>query len=222
MHPDRAQAMDQLRIEGLTCTRCDLYKTGTQVVWGEGDPTAPVMLIGQGPGETEDEVGRPFVGPAGEMLTTALAEAGIERERLWITNTIKHWATSVERGRRVNRAPRVGEVNACRVWLDGELAIVQPRILVCVGAPAAQAVIDKKFRITDERGQWRAGPNGEPALATFHPSYLLRLRSADRDAFEVAYRAVVGDFRAVVERAASLGLSLGPSAEDRQTDVPPG
>jgi uracil-DNA glycosylase family protein len=208
MHPTRKQAMDRLRAQGLACTRCDLYKTGTQVVWGEGDIFAPVMLIGQGPGETEDEVGRPFVGPAGEMLNAALAEAGIDRGRLWITNTIKHWATKLERGRRVNRPPRVGEVAACRIWLEGELTIVQPQILVCIGAPAAQAVIDKKFRITDERGQWRSGPNGEATLATLHPSYLLRLRAADRDAFTAAYATVVGDFRAVVERATTLGISL--------------
>ncbi len=208
MEVSRVEAMDQLRDQGLACTRCDLYQSGTQVVWGEGDVAAGVMLIGQGPGETEDEVGRPFVGPAGEMLTRVLAEAGIDRKRLWITNTIKHWATSLQNGRRVNRAPRVGEVRACAIWLEGELTIVQPKILVCAGAPAAQAVIGKSFRITDERGQWRSGPNGEAALATFHPSYLLRLRSADREAFDHAYAAVLGDFRVVAERAASLGISL--------------
>ncbi len=208
MDTNRHQAMDQLRAQGLACTRCDLYKTGTQVVWGEGNVEAVVMLIGQGPGETEDEVGRPFVGPAGEMLDGVLKEVGIDRDKLWITNTIKHWATSVERGRRVNRAPRVGEVRACRIWIEGELTIVQPKVLVCIGAPAAQAVIDKKFRISDERGAWRAGPNGEAAIATFHPSYLLRMRSADRDAFDRAYRLVVEDFSAVAARAASLGTTI--------------
>ena len=206
MESDRGQAMEQLRAQGLACTRCDLYQTGTQVVWGEGNLDASVMLIGQGPGETEDEVGRPFVGPAGEMLDGVLAAAGIDRAKLWVTNTIKHWATSIERGRRVNRAPRVGEVRACRIWIEGELTIVQPKILVCIGAPAAQAVIDKKFRISEERGTWRTGPNGEAAIATFHPSYLLRLRSADRDAFEHAHTVVLEDFRAVVERARALGL----------------
>lgn len=209
MEPSRAEAMEQVRSQGLNCTRCDLYKTGTQVVWGEGDVTAGVMLIGQGPGETEDQAGRPFVGPAGEMLTGVLEEAGIDRDRLWITNTIKHWATNLQRGRRVNRAPRVGEVRACAIWLESELTIVQPKILVCVGAPAAQAVIDKKFRISDERGQWRSGPNGQPTLATFHPSYLIRLRAADRKAFDQAYTAVLDDFRSVRDRAAELGLALG-------------
>ena len=214
MSSDRGEAMEQLRAQGLACTRCDLYKTGTQVVWGEGDIAAAVMLIGQGPGEQEDKSGRPFVGPAGEMLTAVLHEAGIDRRRLWITNTIKHWATKGEGRRRVNRPPRVGEVRACRIWLEGELAIVRPQILVCAGAPAAQAVIDKAFRITEERGQWRAGPNGEAALATLHPSYLIRLRANDREAFEHAYAAVAGDFRAVAERAAALGISLAPLKKD--------
>ena len=209
--PDRHTMMEELRAQGLACTRCDLYKTGTQVVWGEGDVHAGVMLIGQGPGETEDETGRPFVGPAGEMLNGVLAEAGIDRGRLWITNTIKHWATKVERGRRLNRPPRVGEVRACRIWLESELTIIQPRILVCVGAPAAQAVIDKGFRISEERGQWRTGPNGEPAIATLHPSYLIRLRANDREAFEQMHVAVVQDFRAVVQRAVEFGLSLAPA-----------
>lgn len=212
MQPTREQVMEQLRTQGLQCARCDLYKTGTQVVWGEGNLDAGVMLIGQGPGETEDEAGRPFVGPAGEMLTRILTEAGIDRVQLWITNTIKHWATTTKNGRRVNRDPRVGEVRACGIWIEGELAIVKPQILVCVGAPAAKAVIDKDFRITDERGRWRKGPNGEDALATFHPSYLLRLRSADREAFEHAYAAVLGDFRAVVARADELGIALGTTA----------
>ena len=207
---DRTEAMEQLRAQGLGCTRCDLYKTGTQVVWGEGNLEAAVMLIGQGPGETEDEVGRPFVGRAGEMLSDALAEAGIDRGQLWITNVIKHWATTLRGSRRVNRTPRAGEVRACRLWLEGELVIVQPQILVCVGAPAAQAVIDKEFRITEERGQWRSGPGGKPTIATFHPSYLLRLRSADREAFDYAYAAVLADLTAVRERAASIGVSLAP------------
>ncbi|CAA9227585.1 MAG: Uracil-DNA glycosylase, family 4 [uncultured Chloroflexia bacterium] len=212
MDSSRYQAMEQLRAQGLACTRCELYKTGTQVVWGEGNVEAAVMLIGQGPGETEDEVGRPFVGPAGAMLDAVLKEAGIDRDTLWITNTIKHWATAVERGRRVNRAPRVGEVRACRIWIEGELTIVQPKVLVCIGAPAAQAVIDRKFRISEERGAWRSGPNGEAALATFHPSYLIRLRSADRAAYDRAYRLVVDDFIAVAARAASLGTPNAPDA----------
>ena len=201
--------MEELRAQGLACTRCDLYKTGTQVVWGEGDPHAQVMFIGQGPGEQEAKAGRPFVGPAGEVLNEALATVGIDRSKLWITNTIKHWATTInERGNKVNRAPKAGEVQACRIWLEGELAIAQPKILVCIGAPAAQAVIDKKFKITQSRGQWFKGPNDEDTLATFHPSYLIRLRAADPRAYEAAWALVLDDLRAVVERAQAQQIDI--------------
>jgi DNA polymerase len=208
---DRDAAMAALAAEAVGCTRCDLHATGTPVVWGEGDPHAAVMFVGQGPGEQESKRRRPFVGPAGELLDRALAEVGIDRRRLWLTNAIKHWATSVNpRGVLVNRPPRVGELRACAIWLEGELAIVRPRLILCIGAPAAQAVIDKGFKITEERGQWRRLPSGAEAMATFHTSYLLRLRSADRDAFEAAWSLVLGDLRAVVERAREQGIDLGP------------
>lgn len=209
MTDERTIAMERLREQGLACTRCDLHLSGTQVVWGEGDPHAPVMLIGQGPGEQEAKAGRPFVGPSGEVLNEWLATAGIDRSKLWISNTIKHWATALnERGRRVNRTPKTSEVQACRIWIDGELTIVQPKILVCIGAPSAQAMIDKKFKITEGRGQWFKGPNGEDVIATFHPSYLIRLRAADVAAYDHAWAQVLGDFRAVAERAGELGIDL--------------
>lgn len=201
--------MDVLKAEGLQCTRCDLYQSGTPVVWGEGSLEARVMLIGQGPGEQEAKRGRPFVGPAGEMLNQALAATNIDRSKLWITNAIKHWATTRnERGTLVNRAPKVGEMSACRVWWETEVAIIKPQILVCVGAPAAQAVIDKKFQITKQRGQWFTGPNGEAMIATLHPSYLIRLRAVDQAAFERVWQQVTEDFNAVVARAAELGITL--------------
>lgn len=141
---DRATAMAALRAEGLTCTRCDLYKSGTPVVWGEGDPNAGLVFIGQGPGEQETKRERPFIGPAGRLFDQALDEGGITRAKVWLTNGIKHWATSVNpRGILVNRAPKVGEVRACRVWLDGELAIVKPQVIVCLGASAVQALTGK-------------------------------------------------------------------------------
>lgn len=213
MVDDRTTAMTELRAQGLACTRCDLYQNGTPVVWGEGDPYAQVMLIGQGPGEQEAKQGRPFVGPAGEVLNEALAAAGIDRSKLWITNALKHWAfTTNERGRIVNRAPKVGELQACRIWWESEAAIIKPRILICVGAPAAQAVIDKKFKITQGRGQWLTGPNGEDAIATFHPSYLLRLRAADPDAYAAVWQLVIGDLQSVVQRAKQLGVELGSTS----------
>lgn len=209
MTDERTIAMERLREQGLGCTRCDLHLSGTQVVWGEGDPQAQVMLIGQGPGEQEAKAGRPFVGPSGEVLNEWLATVGIDRSKLWISNTIKHWATALnERGRRVNRTPRASEVQACRIWLDGELTIVQPKILVCIGAPSAQAIIDKKFKITESRGQWLKGPNGEDVIATFHPSYLIRLRAADVAAYDAAWAQVLDDFRAVAARAGELNIDL--------------
>lgn len=209
MARDRAEAMAALRAEGLGCTRCDLYRTGFPVVWGEGDVAAPVMLIGQGPGEQESKAGRPFIGPAGRLLDEALAAAGIARGRLWITNALKHWATTInERGAVVNRPPKVGELNACRHWWEHEVAIVHPRIIVCIGAPAAQAVIDKGFKITQQRGQWFTGPGGIDTIATFHPAYLLRLRSNDAAAFDAAWQTVVGDLHAVVARADEQGIAL--------------
>lgn len=209
MTDDRVEVMAQLRAQGLACTRCDLYQSGTQVVWGEGDPLAQVMLVGQGPGEQEDKAGRPFIGPSGEVLNEALATVGIDRSKLWITNTIKHWATTLnERGRKVNRDPKASEVQACRIWLDSELTIVQPKLLLCIGAPAAKAVIDKKFKITQQRGQWFSGPNQTEALATFHPSYLIRLRANDQAAYDAAWALVLQDFRALAERAAQLEIGL--------------
>lgn len=209
MTDDRVEVMAQLRTQGLACTRCDLYQSGTQVVWGEGDPLAQVMLIGQGPGEQEDKAGRPFIGPSGEVLNDALATVGIDRSKLWITNTIKHWATTLnERGRKVNRDPKAGEVQACRLWLDSELTIVQPKLLLCIGAPAAKAVIDKKFKITQQRGQWFSGPNQTEVLATFHPSYLIRLRANDLAAYDAAWALVLEDFRALAERAAQYQIAL--------------
>ena len=210
MADDRTTAMDVLRASGLACTRCDLYQTGTPVVWGEGDPHAQVMLIGQGPGEQEAKAGRPFIGPSGEVLNAALTTVGIDRNKLWITNVIKHWATSInERGNKVNRDPKAGEIKACRIWLDGELTIVQPKILVCIGRPAAQAVIDKKFKITEMRGQWFSGPDGVDVMATFHPSYLIRLRANDLAAYEHAWALVLDDLRAVAARAAQQQIDLG-------------
>jgi uracil-DNA glycosylase len=212
MSDERTTAMERLREQGLACTRCDLHLSGTQVVWGEGDPHARVMLIGQGPGEQEAKAGRPFVGPSGEVLNAALAEVGIDRGKLWISNTIKHWASSRnERGRLVNRTPKSGEVQACRIWIDGELTIVQPSIVVCIGAPSAQAIIDKKFKITESRGRWFKGANGEDVIATFHPSYLIRLRAADPPAYDTAWAQVLADLRAVAERAQQLKIDLTPA-----------
>jgi DNA polymerase len=194
---DKKHQMDALRTEALTCPGCPNRQTRLRVVFGEGDADAEVMLVGQGPGVVEEQTGRPFAGPAGRLLDQALAEAGLQRERLWLTNVIKCRAVKSEKGRLVDRAPSAAELKACRPWLEGELAIVQPSIVVCIGVPSAKALIDKKFRLSEEHGQFREGPDGTRRMAVFHPAYVLRLRGVDQQAYERTWRALVADLQAV-------------------------
>jgi DNA polymerase len=167
------------------------------VVFGEGNVHAKVMLVGQGPGLVEEQTGRPFAGPAGKLLDQALAEVGLERSKLWLTNVIKCRAVKSEKGRTVDRAPSAAELKACRPWLEGELDIVQPAIIVCIGVPAAKALIDKKFKLSDEHGQFREGANGSRRTAVFHPAYVLRLRGVDQQAYERTWRALIDDLAQV-------------------------
>jgi uracil-DNA glycosylase family protein len=189
--------MEGLRTEALTCPGCPNKDTRLRVVFGEGDVNAKVMLVGQGPGVVEEQTGRPFAGPAGRLLDQALAEVGLKREELWLTNVIKCRAVKSEKGRLVDRAPSAAELKACRPWLDGELTIIQPRIIVCIGVPSAKALIDKKFRLSEEHGQFREGPDGTRRMAVFHPAYVLRLRGVDLEAYEQTWRALLTDLRTV-------------------------
>jgi DNA polymerase len=190
---DRQKEMERLRHEALTCPACPNNKTRLRVVFGEGDVNAKVMLVGQGPGVYEEQMGRPFVGPSGNLLNRALAEVGLAREALWLTNVIKCHAVKQEKGRLVDRAPSAAELKTCRPWLEGELAIVQPRIVVCIGVPAAHALIDKKFKLSEEHGHLRNGPNDTRLMAVFHPAYVLRLRSVDQEAYERTWQALLAD-----------------------------
>jgi len=185
------------RVKALACSGCPNVHTHPRVVRGEGDVNARVMLIGQGPGAVEEETGRPFIGPAGMLLDRVLAEASLPRERLWVTNLIKCRAVKEEKGRLVDRAPLAGEIKACRPWLEGELEILRPRIVVCLGTPAAHALIDKKLKLGEEHGRFREGPEGVRLLAIFHPSYVLRLRSVDPNAHEQTRQALVDDLKKV-------------------------
>lgn len=194
---DKPERMAALRARALNCPACPNVQTRRRVVFGEGDVNAKVVLVGQGPGVVEEETGRPFVGPAGALLDRALVEAGLDRKRLWITNIIKCRAVKEEQGRLVDRAPYAAEIKACRPWLEGELEIIQPRIVVCLGTPAAQVLIDKKFKLSEEHGQFREGPWGLRFLATFHSAYVLRLRSVDLEAYERTWRALVEDLKKV-------------------------
>jgi DNA polymerase len=199
---DKQHRMGILRTQALTCPGCPNKATRLRVVFGEGDVDARVMFVGQGPGVVEEQTGRPFAGPSGRLLDQALAEVGLERSKLWLTNVIKCRAVKSEKGRLLDRAPSAAELKACRPWLDGEIDIVQPGIIVCVGVPSAKALIDKKFKLSEEHGQSRQGPNGTQRTAVFHPAYVLRLRGVDQQAYERTWRALVEDLKGV---AAALG-----------------
>lgn len=162
-------------------------------VFGEGRARSPLMLVGEQPGDREDRAGRPFVGPAGALLDRALAEAGIDRERAFVTNIVKHfkWRPSPDGKRRLHERPNASEVRACRPWLELELEIVRPDLLVALGATAAQAIIGRDFRITERRGELVAVESGPPVIATFHPSAILRARTPEDR--ERMHAGLVGD-----------------------------
>jgi DNA polymerase len=185
--------LDALRDEAAHCRACPLWKNATQTVFGEGDEAARVMLVGEQPGDAEDRAGHPFVGPAGRVLDRALAEAGLDRARLYITNAVKHFKWEPRGKRRLHKTPAQREIEACERWLQSEIAAVRPSLVVCLGATAARAMLGPTFRITRDRGKV-IRREGEPdVLATFHPSYLLRLE-AHGDAGE-AREAFVADLR---------------------------
>lgn len=192
--------LDELRALATACTACELYRDATQVVFGEGSAGADVMLVGEQPGDSEDVAGRPFVGPAGRILDDALAEVGIERGRTFVTNTVKHfkWKPSPRGGKaRIHAKPNAAEVKACRPWLDHELEVVAPRIVVCLGATAAQALLGRKFKVTQQHGQWVEWEHRPKITATVHPSSILR--APDAEARRAAYTGFVADLRIVAE-----------------------
>src|SRR3954453_4127989 len=161
------------------CRGCELWKLGTQTVFGEGPRHAPLMLIGEQPGDAEDLSGHPFVGPAGKLLDRALADAGIDRTLVYVTNAVKHFKWEPRGKRRIHKKPRASEIAACRPWLDTEIALVKPRIVVCLGATAAQALLGRQFKVTQHRGVFVTSPIAPIVLATVHPSSLLRAPDAD-------------------------------------------
>jgi len=166
--------LEELRERARTCRACDLWKRATQTVFGEGSADARVMLIGEQPGDREDLAGRPFVGPAGLLLDKALEQAGIERENVYVTNVVKHFNWEPRGKRRIHKKPNQLQIAACRPWLDAELAAVRPEVVVCLGATAAQALLGKKFRVTQQRGQMIPSTLAPFVTATVHPSSILR------------------------------------------------
>jgi len=187
--------LDELRAIAAGCTACDLYKTGTQTVFGDGPATATVMLVGEQPGDKEDLAGEPFVGPAGTLLDKALDEAGIDRGQAYVTNVVKHFKWRPAGKRRIHQKPNAAEIAACRPWLDAEIERVRPEVVVLLGATAAQAILGRSFKVTQQRGRLF---DGTPRyLATVHPSSILR--SPDDAARREAYAGLVADLRVVAD-----------------------
>ena len=189
--------LEALREAAASCRACDLYKTGTQTVFGEGAEHAQVMFVGEQPGDREDKEGKPFVGPAGGVLDEALEEAGIDRRRVYITNAVKHFKWKPQGKRRLHQKPNAAEINACRPWLDAEIAVVKPHLLVLLGATAAQALLGRDFRVTLQRGQLIERAGLPPMMATVHPSSILR--APDDEARELEMRAFVKDLQRVAQ-----------------------
>lgn len=189
------RSLPALREAAAGCRACPLYKLGTQTVFGEGSVRARVVLVGEQPGHEEDLAGRPFVGPAGRVLDRALAEAGIARGDAYVTNVVKHFKWTPEGKRRLHQRPGASEIEACRPWLDAELALIAPEVLVCLGATAAQALLGREFRVTQQRGVALSSPLAGHVLATVHPSSILRSRSAEER--ELANQRLVDDLRVV-------------------------
>lgn len=168
------EQIEELRLRCLECTRCELSDTRTNVVFGEGNPEAPLMIVGEGPGATEDATGRPFVGRAGALLDEALAANRITRKHVWICNVLKCRACIIENGRVRNRPPATEEISACAPWLEKQIEIIQPLVILCLGAPAAKFIIKKDFHMTQERGIVYPTKYARYAIAALHPAFILR------------------------------------------------
>ena len=190
--------LSDLREAAAHCRACDLYKTATQTVFGEGAEQAQVMFVGEQPGDREDIEGKPFVGPAGRVLDEGLQEAGIDRRQVYITNAVKHFKWKPQGKRRLHQKPNAAEVNACRPWLDAEIAVVKPQILVLLGATAAQALLGRDFRVSLQRGQFIERPGLPLMMATVHPSSILR--APDEESRELERHAFVQDLKRLAQR----------------------
>jgi DNA polymerase len=190
-----------LRTAARDCKACDLWKTGTQTVFGEGPSRSQIMFVGEQPGDQEDRAGHPFVGPAGKLLDRALEQAGIDHSSVYLTNVVKHfkWAAATRGKKRIHKKPRYSEIHACRPWLDAELRVVRPQILVCLGATAAQSLLGRDFSVMRQRGQLIHSPLAPFVMATVHPSSILR--APDDNARHQQMQAFVNDLKIVAEAA---------------------
>jgi uracil-DNA glycosylase family protein len=173
--------LDELKEAAAGCEACDLHLTGTQTVFGEGPARAKVMMVGEQPGDYEDRVGQPFVGPAGKLLDRALEDAGIDRSLVYVTNVVKHFKWTAKGKKRIHSTPNMREIRACRPWLDSEIDLVKPDVLVALGATAAKALLGPDFRVTMHRGEFVDSDLAPFVMATVHPSSILRAEDAERD-----------------------------------------
>jgi DNA polymerase len=200
-------SLDDLRAAVQKCQGCDLYRHATQAVLGEGPKRARVVLVGEQPGDKEDLAGHPFVGPAGILLNEALVDAEIDRADVYVTNAVKHFKFEPRGKRRIHKKPSTTEIVACKPWLEAELALLRPAVIVCLGATAAQAVIGKTHRLLQERGKFFAHPMAGSVTATVHPSSILR--AVDAEQRRAAYQAFVNDLKAVREHLVRTKSNAG-------------
>lgn len=187
--------IETLRRAAAGCQGCDLFRNATQTVFGEGPDQADVVLVGEQPGDKEDVVGEPFVGPAGQLLDRALVRAGIDRSQAYVTNIVKHFKWKPAGKRRLHQKPNAAEVAACKPWLEAEVGALSPRVVVCLGATAAQGLLGRQFRVTQQRGELIESPEGWLVTATVHPSSILRAQ--DEYAREAEFEGLVRDLGGV-------------------------
>ncbi|HJX92414.1 MAG TPA: UdgX family uracil-DNA binding protein [Pyrinomonadaceae bacterium] len=186
-------SLPSLKVAAANCKACDLWKKGTQTVFGEGRSRATFLFVGEQPGNEEDLTGKPFVGPAGRLFDDALGEAGIDRKQTYVTNVVKHFKWEPRGKRRIHKKPNAIEIKACRPWLEAEIAQVKPKVIVALGATAAQALLDPKFRVTKQRGEFLESTLAPYIMATVHPSSILRAPDAETRRLE--YRRFVDDLK---------------------------
>jgi uracil-DNA glycosylase len=182
-----------LKNAAADCKACDLWKKGTQTVFGDGSRRSNVLFVGEQPGNEEDLTGKPFVGPAGKLFDNALEEAGIDRKQTYVTNVVKHFKWEPRGKRRIHKKPNASEIAACRPWLEAEIALVKPEVIVALGATAAQALLGPKFRVTKQRGQFIESTLAPYVMATVHPSSILR--APDDETRRLEYRRFVDDLK---------------------------
>ncbi len=216
--PPATREMSALRDAAVGCTACPLYRNATQTVWGEGARDARIVLVGEQPGDDEDRAGRPFVGPAGRLLDRALADAGIARDRCWVTNAVKHFKWTPRGKRRIHERPSSREIAACRPWLESEIASLSPDVVVCLGATAVASVLGPSVRVMRDRGKLLPSAFSERTLVTIHPSAILR--APDEDARHVAYAAFVADLAIVAGGRSARPTDAPSSAAERPSKRP--